>query len=280
MGSGRCRHREVDGSVLSLTAKAQQSRRCPALRDVESGPEVRTVPGTVRTSGPDSPSSVPPKRLGERIVLKACEKQLQVRREVFILSATSEDIKMRTLFASALLIGLSTVGWSDTFFVNMDQSMSAPIELAFFNLNLSPVIPVNVMVTYTDLDTSPFLARLAVNQGSGWNLGAVGMCDILVNPGSTSGNCTATGGFLPGNTDFHVGFEMFDPNAPTHQLGDPTSAPNAGCVSDPTKSCFWHVADITVSASTNTAVPEPSTLSLLFVVLGITVWGVRRHRLS
>ena len=171
---------------------------------------------------------------------------------------------MRNLCAGVLLLALSTVAWSDSITpVGVDQSMSAPVELAAFNINLSPVIPVNVGVTYTDLDSSSFLARLAVNQGSGWSLGAVGMCDILVNPGSSSESCTATAGFLPGNTNFQVGFEMFDPKAPTTQLGNPASG-------------FWHVTDVSVMPATTT-VPEPSTASLLLVAVVASAWLCRRY---
>jgi hypothetical protein len=173
---------------------------------------------------------------------------------------------MRSLFAGALLIGLSTVGWSDIITPGgVDQSMSAPIELALFNKNLSPVIPVNVTVTYTDLDSSAFLARLAVNEGSGWTLETVGVCDILVDPGSTSKSCTASVGFFPGNTNFQVGFEMFDPNAPTHQLGNPASG-------------FWHVTDVSVSPATTTTTPEPSAASLLFLALAATALECRLRR--
>jgi hypothetical protein len=170
---------------------------------------------------------------------------------------------MRNLFTGLLLFALSTVGWSDIITPGgVDQSMSAPIELAAFNISLSQVIPVNVSVTYTDLDISPFLARLAVNEGSGWNLGAVGMCDILVNPGSSSGSCTATAGFLPDDTKFQVGFEMFDPTAPTHQLGNPASG-------------FWHVTDVSVTPATT--MPEPSTACLLLLAVVATAWVRRRY---
>jgi hypothetical protein len=183
---------------------------------------------------------------------------------------------MSKYFVGVLFFGLSTVGWSDIVdIVNVDQSMSSPIEIDHFNLSLPSADSVTVSLNFADfvvpnLDpTQPvasgnFIARLAQNTGSGWTLDSAGDCDITVNTGATSGHCTATGGFLPDSTFFQLGFEMFDPTT-GHQSGNPSTG-------------FWDVTEINLTVNAAT-VPEPSSALLLLSVFVVAALGLRRHKM-
>jgi hypothetical protein len=174
---------------------------------------------------------------------------------------------MRSLLAVTLLVGLSTVGWSDTIHTNVDQSNSTPIEVAAFaNLNLSSVIPVEIDLIYVDKDKNPFLARLALKQGGSqfFTPGALGTCDILVSPGSTSGSCMATAGFVPSNPT--IAFGLYEPDSPN--------------TPDTSSADYWVVTSVSVTQTTSTSTPEPSTASLLLVALGASSWAARHYRLS
>jgi hypothetical protein len=173
---------------------------------------------------------------------------------------------MRSLLVAAFVVGLSTVGWSDILVTPNDQSNATPIEFALVtNVNFSPLVPVDVTVTYVDKDPNPFGARLAVTQGvqGSFKPLPVGMCDFVVMPGTTSDGCIASAGFVPSN-NFQVGFFLYDPNNPTQP---DTSSAN-----------YWQVTDVSVTPVTTTTTPEPSTASLLLVALGATAWTCRRYR--
>lgn len=73
-------------------------------------------------------------------------------------------MNMRRFFVGAILFGFSTVAWSDV--INVDQSMSVPVELAAAAVfSFVPADPVMIYLTYTDYNTVPFLAILANTRG-------------------------------------------------------------------------------------------------------------------
>jgi len=110
---------------------------------------------------------------------------------------------MGRFFVGAILFGFSTVAWSDV--INVDQSMSVPVELAAAAVfSFVPADPVMIYLTYTDYNTVPFLAILAKYEGSGWIKDTGGSCEMLIKPNSTSASCTANDGFLDASS--HIGF--------------------------------------------------------------------------